>query len=161
MNKNKNESGRSMVEMLGVLAIIGVLSIGGIAGYSTAMRKYQANQIIDAANKYAFIVYNACQQAIINGTVDDVDSCSYSDEDASFDPPLFANSNIEQIESVKDIDYNVVTSTDEGDYVSVVIFFNDNNICKATKSLINDDTDFHCMEIFASTPFLEIFVKQS
>ncbi len=160
MNKKKNESGRSMVEMLGVLAIIGVLSIGGIAGYSTAMRKYQANQIIEAANKYAFIVYNSCQQAIINGTVDDVDSCSYSDEDASFDPPLFANSNIEQIEAVKDIDYNVVTSTDEGDYVSVVIFFNDNNICKATKSLINDDTDFHCMEIFAS-PFLEIFVKQS
>ena len=28
----KNESGRSMVEMLGVLAIIGVLSVGGIAG---------------------------------------------------------------------------------------------------------------------------------
>ena len=28
----KLESGRSMVEMLGVLAIIGVLSIGGIAG---------------------------------------------------------------------------------------------------------------------------------
>ena len=29
--KMNNESGRSMVEMLGVLAIIGVLSIGGIA----------------------------------------------------------------------------------------------------------------------------------
>ena len=28
-----SQSGRSMVEMLGVLAIIGVLSIGGIAGY--------------------------------------------------------------------------------------------------------------------------------
>ena len=34
-NIYKNEqSGRSMVEMLGVLAIIGVLSVGGIAGYS-------------------------------------------------------------------------------------------------------------------------------
>ena len=30
--KHTNESGRSMVEMLGVLAIIGVLSVGGIAG---------------------------------------------------------------------------------------------------------------------------------
>ena len=28
----QKEKGRSMVEMLGVLAIIGVLSIGGIAG---------------------------------------------------------------------------------------------------------------------------------
>ena len=32
MYKNINESGRSMIEMLGVLAIIGVLSVGGIAG---------------------------------------------------------------------------------------------------------------------------------
>ena len=43
----KNESGRSMVEMLGVLAIIGVLSIGGIVGYSYGMDKYRANQTIN------------------------------------------------------------------------------------------------------------------
>ena len=46
--KNINESGRSMVEMLGVLAIIGVLSIGGIAGYTMAMNKYRANEIVSA-----------------------------------------------------------------------------------------------------------------
>ena len=40
----RNESGRSMVEMLGVLAIIGVLSVGGIAGYTMAMNKYKANE---------------------------------------------------------------------------------------------------------------------
>ena len=40
------ENGRSMVEMLGTLAIIGVLSIGGIAGYSYGMDKYRANQTI-------------------------------------------------------------------------------------------------------------------
>ncbi|MBQ2811481.1 MAG: hypothetical protein IJF12_04855 [Alphaproteobacteria bacterium] len=38
------ELGRSMVEMLGVLAIIGVLSVGGIAGYSKAMMKYKLNK---------------------------------------------------------------------------------------------------------------------
>ncbi len=38
-----------MVEMLGVLAIIGVLSVGGIMGYTTAMRKYKANEIAQAA----------------------------------------------------------------------------------------------------------------
>ena len=43
MTKNY-ESGRSMVEMLGTLAIIGVLSIGGIAGYSYGMDKYRANE---------------------------------------------------------------------------------------------------------------------
>ena len=41
------ESGRSMIEMLGVLAIIGVLSVGGIAGYSRAMTKYRTNKTID------------------------------------------------------------------------------------------------------------------
>ncbi len=44
------DSGRSMVEMLGVLAIIGILSIGGIAGYKAAMRKYQTNEFINELN---------------------------------------------------------------------------------------------------------------
>jgi len=42
-----NENGRSMVEMLGVLAIIGVLSVGAIAGYSKAMFKYKMNKTLD------------------------------------------------------------------------------------------------------------------
>ena len=45
--KKFNEQGRSMVEMLGVLAIIGVLSVGGIAGYSKAMNKYKINKTTD------------------------------------------------------------------------------------------------------------------
>ena len=53
------ECGRSMVEMLGVLAIIGVLSVGAIAGYSKAMMKYklnkhaeQMNTVINAVARY-------------------------------------------------------------------------------------------------------------
>ena len=52
-------TGRSMVEMLGVLAIIGVLSVGAIAGYGKAMFKYklnkqteQLNQVIGAMVRY-------------------------------------------------------------------------------------------------------------
>lgn len=41
-----NEKGRSMIEMLGVLAIVGVLSVGGIAGYSKAMAKYKTTKLI-------------------------------------------------------------------------------------------------------------------
>ncbi|MBR3501653.1 MAG: hypothetical protein IKO06_01975 [Alphaproteobacteria bacterium] len=41
------QSGRSMIEMLGVLAIIGVLSVGGIAGYSKAIMKYRINKTIE------------------------------------------------------------------------------------------------------------------
>ena len=39
-----NQFGRSMVEMIGVLAIIGILSVGAIAGYATAMNKYKLNK---------------------------------------------------------------------------------------------------------------------
>ena len=44
------ECGRSMVEMLGTLAIIGVLSIGGIAGYSYGMDKWRATETINDVN---------------------------------------------------------------------------------------------------------------
>ena len=46
----RGEYGRSMTEMLGTLAIIGVLSIGGIAGYSYGMDKYRANETINDIN---------------------------------------------------------------------------------------------------------------
>lgn len=59
MKNIKQENGRSMVEMLGVLAIIGVLSIGGIAGYTMAMNRYRANEIIDAASKLAVVSQTA------------------------------------------------------------------------------------------------------
>ena len=62
----KLSAGRSMVEMLGVLAIIGVLSVGAIAGYSKAMLKYrlnkaihQHNQIISAATIHKNILLDA------------------------------------------------------------------------------------------------------
>ena len=45
--KYDEQSGRSMIEMLGVLAIIGVLSVGGIAGYSKAMNKFKTNKVAD------------------------------------------------------------------------------------------------------------------
>ena len=46
-----NQTGRSMVEMLGVLAIIGILSAGALKGYSDAMFKYKMNKTIDEAIK--------------------------------------------------------------------------------------------------------------
>jgi len=42
-----------MIEMLGVLAIVGVLSAGGIAGYSMAMQSYKTNQLIEKINLIA------------------------------------------------------------------------------------------------------------
>ena len=47
------QGGRSMIEMLGVLAIVGVLSAGGIAGYSMAMQSHKTNQLIEKINLIA------------------------------------------------------------------------------------------------------------
>lgn len=55
-NIKKNEQGRSMVEMLGVLAIIGVLSIGGIAGYTYAMNNYRTNELVEGILQRAYTV---------------------------------------------------------------------------------------------------------
>ena len=49
------QSGRSMIEMLGVLAIIGVLSVGGISGYSKAMAKFKLTK---AQDQLAMILIN-------------------------------------------------------------------------------------------------------
>ncbi|MBQ8671263.1 MAG: hypothetical protein IJ525_01945 [Alphaproteobacteria bacterium] len=70
----KNESGRSMIEMLGVLAIIGVLSVGGIAGYSKAMMKYRINKTIEqitliAGNVRAFFAPQKNYEGLSNTVI--------------------------------------------------------------------------------------------
>ena len=54
--KKDSEQGRSMVEMLGVLAIMGVLSVGGIAALSYGIRKSRANTLLNEAQKRAVVV---------------------------------------------------------------------------------------------------------
>ncbi len=56
MKESQIESGRSMVEMLGVLAIIGVLSVGGIAGYKTAMERMGLNNTLNMVNSFALFI---------------------------------------------------------------------------------------------------------
>ena len=67
MQKVKSfELGRSMIEMLGVLAIIGVLSVGGIAGYSKAMEKYKVDKAI---GEYSYM---------INGFLEHIDNLKHN-----------------------------------------------------------------------------------
>ena len=54
----KFENGRSMIEMLGVLAIIGVLSIGGLSAYKRAISTYRANEALNYVETvYAEVVF--------------------------------------------------------------------------------------------------------
>jgi len=56
MKAKIGQLGRSMVEMLGVLAIVGVLSVGGIAGYQKAVFKHRLNVFAQGVN---FLIMNA------------------------------------------------------------------------------------------------------
>jgi len=49
------DSGRSMVEMLGVLAIMGLLSIGAIRGIQSALISHKVNDILAALNRRAVV----------------------------------------------------------------------------------------------------------
>ena len=75
------ESGRSMVEMLGVLAIVGVLSVGAIAGYTMAMNKYRANELMDGASKRAIV---ASQQLALGKEPENINFNEFSDNDMGF-----------------------------------------------------------------------------
>ena len=134
----KLESGRSMVEMLGVLAIIGVLSIGGIAGYTLSMRRYRANQVLDAVNKYSLIVYGACQQEIINNGLTAISSC------ATTVPPSFADAGLGTVGDAKNIKFVKISSTSGQDLVQLEAEFTDNAVCKAAKSIIGTAASANC-----------------
>lgn len=75
MKKVLSEKGRSMIEMLGVLAIIGVLSVGGIAGYSKAMEQFRINKAIDAI---ATTIANIRTLYASQGSYNGIDSLSSS-----------------------------------------------------------------------------------
>ena len=59
VTRQTNPIGRSMIEMLGVLAIIGVLSVGGIAGYSKAMQQYKVNKLKTQTEDLIFNIKDA------------------------------------------------------------------------------------------------------
>ncbi len=54
VTRQTNPIGRSMIEMLGVLAIIGVLSVGGIQGFSKAMETYQSHKQLEQINSLIY-----------------------------------------------------------------------------------------------------------
>ena len=130
MKKVKSQSGRSMVEMLGVLAIIGVLSVGGIAGYSLSMRRHRANGVVDLAAKYALVNYGICQQKIMDGTISDVTGCASM---ISFDDAGIGNipAGVTGLfpETFKT---NLSTGVDT---VPIYIGFKDQKICQAVASI--------------------------
>ena len=143
MKKLKSQSGRSMVEMVGVLAIIGVLSVGGIAGYSLSMRRHRANGVVDILSKYALISYNNCQQKLLNGDVTNLSECSESGNGPNI-IPYFSQSGLgDKPAGVNTITlYEITTDATSGvDTVVVSAAFDDDKLCQAVGSIAGTGCD--------------------
>ena len=115
----KMEKGRSMVEMLGVLAIIGVLSVGGIYGYTVAMNKYKANEIVQTASMLGVLAQskNAGEGAVAN-----LADLTDADDIAGIELDMCADA--------------------DGENKQVTLDAND-DICKAVRQI---DTSISCVE---------------
>ena len=114
----ERQSGRSMIEMLGVLAIIGVLSVGGIAGYSKAMQKYRINKTIEqitliAGNVRAFWGPQKNYIGVIcSGMNCNASGCyGHSGVDAQGDP-TYANNGCPIVKKAKIFPDEMITVTD-------------------------------------------------
>ena len=138
MKFKKSQSGRSMVEMLGVLAIIGVLSVGGIAGYSLSMRRHRANGVVDAVSKYALLAYSQCQKKILDGQFD-----SPEDSDGNYyyyyNESTFENSGIGSLPAGVDHIGAIWVSQDTASGVDTIHMstrFDDDKLCQAVASIV-------------------------
>ncbi len=124
--KFKNESGRSMVEMLGVLAIIGVLSIGGIAGYVLSMNRYRANNLIDLGAKFASLAYSA------NATAETFNKTKPTSTNF-----LFSEAGLGTIDTASGENITLKTIADKS--VTVTVKFSSKDVCETAISILGKE----------------------
>ena len=119
MNKNdkRNEQGRSMVEMLGVLAIIGVLSVGGISAYGVAMKKHKANELMAATMQEAVLISAQLATGKTNPSL------------SSFNNSLFASA----------------STVANSDNFKIALNAVDEDVCKQMKSMLGVSSMVHAI----------------
>ena len=163
MFNKKSQSGRSMVEMLGVLAIIGVLSIGGIAGYTLSMRRHRANGVADLVSKYALVVYSICQQKLMNGEIEGSvggsgviygDGCEGNSRTISFADAGVGNKPAGVDTFVKPY---VMKDASGNDIVVASVYFDDDKLCQAVGSIAGTGCDPYSN----GTSMVEFKIKQN
>ena len=155
-NKLKSQSGRSMVEMLGVLAIIGVLSVGGIAGYSLSMRRHRANGVVDTISKYASLGYARCQQLIVNGELTTFAGCeshmqAFDDTDIGVMPA-----------GVSSILFLGAWENEKADTTKIRVKFSDPKLCAAVVSITGTSySSTGSVGCNSADPVFDIEIKQN
>ena len=114
------ENDRSMVEMLGVLAIIGVLSVGAIAGYSKAMMKYKLNKQSEQINQImmALVEYKSVfASSVLNQSLVPL----FKKLNAI--PTEMIKANEEDIHDVFGLKVDIIRQTNAGNEELVYLFF--------------------------------------
>jgi len=136
MAKNM-QSGRSMIEMLGVLAIIGVLSVGGIAGYSKAMQKYRINKAIEQITLIAGNIrsFFAPQRNYVGA------SC-YNCSSSSGCTGTAGNDGCPVIKKAKILPDEMITLNDDGKITAITNPFGGVSLWVENKSTGGDDQAF-------------------
>ena len=75
----KNENGRTLVEMIGVLGLIGLLTVGGMTWYGESLSKVKANDLLTEVRKRALGAVseekNGLRNRFTEGMFDRQESC--------------------------------------------------------------------------------------
>ena len=168
-NKASN-AGRSMVEMLGTLAIIGVLSIGGLAGYKMAITRYKANAILNAFSLAWVSAYEYYYNGNVTGDPEaDRDehaeallaTCAYFlGEDIPYLPDqdnCLIDISPNEISAEKDALGNIIADANYQGMVGEFAITDDPSLAQAVANILgfsyHDEKDTH----FARTDMINIF----
>ena len=150
-----SESGRSLTEMLGVLAIMGILTIGGIAGFNYAMNKQRANATVNYVNQLAVL---GTGQMLAGGTPKLLD---YPDHTPSGYPAKITTDTnapnafyVEIDEVPTPVCNEIISRLDGWKMVNDIGFFNGVGACadqekvgmwfEITANATKGKTDYHC-----------------
>jgi len=76
----RQEKGRTMLEMMAVLIVVGILSLLGITAYTLAMKTYRVNESVNEIRTAATAIKSGHFDLIKNSSCDEDGVCSGSEE---------------------------------------------------------------------------------
>ena len=133
----KLQKGRSMIEMLAVLAIIGVITIGSYSLYRRAVDTHKANSIFDDVNRFEFVISERVFRTP-RGFFDKADFSPASGfEMTAYNEPELASHHISVMNVPKNV-CQIVLDKGEDKYVMYannLIFEGDSSICRTTNEM--------------------------
>lgn len=87
----RQEKGRTMLEMMAVLIVVGILSLLGITAYTLAMKTYRVNESVNEIRTAATAIKSGHFDLIKNSSCDEDGVCSGSEEtgEATLNPSTY------------------------------------------------------------------------